>query len=378
MTPASPVHFRIPPRLNLLIARGRRAAALKLLDKIIGSDYGLFRADAEILQDRQAALHFKIDLLLEWDRYSEALAWLCLETEINPDNVLAQAMKQRLKRQLHIDDLDRGRQQASRLQEAPAFSNPIRWDDVAGMRELKLTLENDIIMPFLEPEIYKRYRVPLPNGILFYGPPGCGKTFIARKLASMMHFNFIELKPSDLASIYVHGTQGKIGETFRQAADEGPTLLFFDEIDAFIPSRGQGLDQHYSAEVNEFLSQMNECADRQILVIGATNYLSRVDVAVRRPGRFDKKIYVGPPDLEARIEAVKLYMKGRPQEEIDFFRLLADKERYSFADLELVVNESARDALQTRQPIASQHIEEVFARLPPSITIEVIEDMSRE
>jgi SpoVK/Ycf46/Vps4 family AAA+-type ATPase len=99
---------------------------------------------------------------------------------------------------------------------------------------------------------------------------------------------------------------------------------------------------------------------------------------VRRPGRFDKKIYVGPPDLEARIEAVKLYMKGRPQEEIDFFRLLEDKERYSFADLELVVNESARDALQTRQPIASRHIEEVFSRLPPSITIEVIEDMSKE
>jgi transitional endoplasmic reticulum ATPase len=73
------------------------------------------------------------------------------------------------------------------------------------MRELKLTLENDILMPFLEPEIYKRYKVPLPNGILFYGPPGCGKTFIARKLASMLKSNFIDLKPSDLASIYVHG-----------------------------------------------------------------------------------------------------------------------------------------------------------------------------
>lgn len=300
MIPASPVHFRIPPRLNLLIARGRRAPALKLLDKIIGSDYGLFREDTEILQDRQAALHFKIDLLLEWNRHSEALAWLCLETEINPDNVLAQAMKQRLKRMLYIDDLDRRRQQTN-SQAGPVSINPVQWDDVAGMRELKLTLENDVIMPFLEPEVYKRYRVPLPNGILFYGPPGCGKTFIARKLASMLHFNFIELKPSDLASIYVHGTQGKIGETFRQAADEGPTLLFFDEIDAFIPHRGQGLDQHYSSEVNEFLAQMNECAERQILVIGATNYLSRVDVAVRRPGRFDKKIYVGPPDLEARI-----------------------------------------------------------------------------
>jgi len=378
MTSASTVHFRIPPKLDLLIARGRRAHALRLLGKIVGSDYGLFSEDVTVLQDRQAALHFKIDLLLEWNRHSEALAWLCLETEINPDNVLAQAMKRRLKRQLHIDDLDRTRRDSHRPQANPAYSNPVQWEDVAGMRELKLTLENDVIMPFLEPEVYKRYRVPLPNGILFFGPPGCGKTFIARKLASMLKFSFIELKPSDLASIYVHGTQGKIGETFRQAEAEGPTVLFFDEIDAFIPRRDDGLSQHYSAEVNEFLAQMNECAERQILVIGATNYLSRVDVAVRRPGRFDKKIYVGPPDLEARIEAVRLYIKGRPQEDLDLCALLVDKERYSFADLELIVNESARSALQSRQPIARRHIEEAFSRLPPSITTEAIKEMSRD
>ena len=123
---------------------------------------------------------------------------------------------------------------------------------------------------------------------------------------------------------------------------------------------------------------MNECAERSILVIGATNYLSRVDVAVRRPGRFDKKIYVGPPDLEARIEAVKLYMQECPQEELDLFTLLENKQWYSFADLELVVNDAARDALKTDQPITSRHLEDAFQRIPPSIDVKMVEEMSRE
>jgi transitional endoplasmic reticulum ATPase len=330
------------------------------------------------LEQRQAALHFKIDLLLEWKRPNEALAWLSLETELNPDNVLAQAMKEQLKKQLHLDDFHRGQSVSNSSETRSATKNPIQWEGVAGMRELKLVLETDVIMPFLEPDIYRRYRVPLPNGILFYGPPGCGKTYIARKLATMLKYNFAEMKPSDLASVYVHGTQEKIGNTFRQAVAKGPTLLFFDEIDAFIPRRDQEVHHHYSAEVNEFLAQMNECAERNILVIGATNYLSRVDIAARRPGRFDKKIYVGPPDLEARIEAIKLYMRGRPQEQVDLFALLENKNWYSFADLELVVNDAARDALKSSQPIMYKHLEDAFRRIRPSINAQMVEDMSKE
>ncbi len=376
MTTQTKNQFKLPPKLSLLVAQNRRAAALKILDRIIGSDYGLFRHDPSMLELRQGALHFKVDLLLEWGRPSEALAWLCLETEINPSNLLAQAMKEQLKSQLHMDDFHaaaRGR--ASGRQATP---NPVNWEGVAGMRELKLILESDLIMPLLEPELYRRYRVPLPNGILFYGPPGCGKTFIARKLASMLKYNFVEMRPSDLASIYVHGTQEMIGNAFRKAEEEGPSLLFFDEIDAFIPRREARLGHHYSAEVNEFLTQLNECADRQIVVIGATNYLSHVDVAAKRPGRFDRKIYVGPPDLEARMEAVRLYMRDRPQEPIDFLALLEDKNWYSFADLELVVNQAARDALQARQPILRAHLDDVFKRIPPSINAVMVAEMSEE
>jgi SpoVK/Ycf46/Vps4 family AAA+-type ATPase len=369
---------RIPAQVVGLVARNRRLQAMRVLDRIIGSDYGLFREDPQTLGRRQAALQFKIYLLIEWGRYGEALAWLCLETELNPANVHAHAVKAHLKRALHIDDFETARQRGSPAASRSVQHPGITWDGVAGMRELKLILETDIIMPFLEPDVYRQYKVPLPNGVLFYGPPGCGKTFIARKLAAMLQHTFIEFKPSDLASIYVHGTQEKIGAVFTQAQANAPALLFFDEIDAFVPRRGEGLYQHYSAEVNEFLAQLNDCAKRSILVIGATNYVNRVDEAVRRPGRFDKKIYVGPPDIEARIEAMRLYLRGRPQADIDLYTLLVDKDLYSFADLELIANDAARDALQSRAVIGRSHLDAAFGRIPASVTQEMIVAMSKE
>lgn len=370
--------FRIPPQISLLLARNRRSHALRSLDRIILGDYGLFRRDQGVLNERQAAIQFKIDLLLEWGRYSEALAWLCLETEVNPDNVLAEAMKQRLKKNLRIDDLERGGSPSMPSSNVKQSSPVLDWTGIAGMRELKVTLERDIIMPQLEPDIYRQYKVPLPNGIMFYGPPGCGKTFIARHLAKVLDCHFMDLKPSDLASIYIHGTQEKIGNTFSEAAKKAPSIIFFDEIDAFIPSREQGLFHSYSAEVNEFLAQMNDCHIKGILVIGATNYLNKVDAAVRRPGRFDKKIYVGPPDVEARIEAMKMYMAERPQAPIDYYEIVADKDMYSYADLELIVNDAARNALQQRVLINDEFLLAAFSQFQPSITPEMVEAMSRE
>src|ERR1039458_1248318 len=275
---------QIPHYLQRLLLQGRKADALKLLEKQIEADGGLFHDDKDFREGKRISWLLRIDLLREWNRLSEALAWTCLECEINPDNVTAQALKEQLKRQLNLVP--------AKSNSAKSDMQPIlNWDGVAGMRELKAIFERDIILPLREPEIYELYKVSLPNGVLLYGPPGCGKTFIARKLSQVLNYNFKEIKPSDLSSIYVHGTQGKIGDLFAEAKANAPCMLFFDEIEAFVPNRSGGsIGFHYQAEVNEFLVHLNECEKNKILVIGATNLPNLIDPAVRRPGRLDKKI----------------------------------------------------------------------------------------
>ena len=167
-------------------------------------------------------------------------------------------------------------------------------------------------------------------------------------------------------SPYVHGTQGKIGELFGKACEAAPSLIFFDELDALIPDRsGDHVGHHYSAEVNEFLVQLNECAKRRIAVVGATNFLRKVDPAARRPGRLDKQVFIGPPDVEARQEALRLFMKDRPQGEIKWFEIAERSESYSFAELKFVVDEAARAALAERRPISSDDLSAVIDDHPP-------------
>ncbi len=335
-------------RLDHLLARRRFADATKLLDAVIQDTLPLFQDRPEIAHVRRLAWLVRIDLLRERGRYAEALAWLCLECELHPDNVHAQVLKERLKRQLRfaIERREPGRLQADD-----------QWEGVAGMRELKAMLERDVLLPLQEPELYAQYKVDMPNGILLYGPPGCGKTFIARALAKRVKYNFMEIKPSELASIYIHGTQQKVGELFTAAAKQAPTMLFLDEIDALVPDRASGQLYHsYAQEVNEFLVQLSEASKKRVLVVGATNVLEKIDKAILRPGRMDKKIYVGPPDMEARAEALRVHMKERPQAPIDWLGVAAATENCSFAEIEHCVNEAARAALADRRLIATEDL----------------------
>jgi transitional endoplasmic reticulum ATPase len=216
--------------------------------------------------------------------------------------------------------------------------------------------------------LYQQYRVSVPNGMLLYGPPGCGKTFIARKFAEEVGYNFVELKPSDLASIYVHGTQQKIGGVFEQARAKAPTILFLDEIDALVPSRESDLHQSYASEVNEFLAQMTNCHESGIFIVAASNRPERIDPAVLRTGRLDKIFYLGPPDHAARGKLFKLHFEGRPVDSLDFDACATSTEGYVASDIAFIVNEASRDALKSRESIRQAHVNDVISRTPPSVS----------
>ena len=243
------------------------------------------------------------------------------------------------------------------------------FDAIAGMTELKETLYNDVIMPLKEKELYEKYKVSVPNGMLLYGPPGCGKTFIARQFSEEINFNFIELKPSDLASIYVHGTQEKIGQVFKEAREKAPTVIFIDELDAILPNREGDLGHHYASEVNEFLAQMTECNKDGIFIIAATNRPEKIDPAILRTGRMDKIIYLAPPDFEARLAMFKLFLIDRPvDKDIDINKLSELTKNYVSSDISFLVNEASRNALKERANISQKHFEEAIVKFPPSIS----------
>ncbi len=232
------------------------------------------------------------------------------------------------------------------------------FECIAGMTDLKQLLISDVINPLRNPENFKKFKVSIPNGLILYGPPGCGKTFIVRKLAEELGYNFFQVKHSDLATPFIHGSVGNIGKVFEIAKQNAPAIIFFDEISGLVPDRkylGES-SSHKEEEVNEFLMQLNDAADNHILVVGATNYIEKIDVAILRPGRFDKKIYVGPPDIEARKELFKIGLANRPHdEEISFSHLAKITENFTCADIvEDVIESAARSAANQNKKVIDQ------------------------
>lgn len=250
------------------------------------------------------------------------------------------------------------------------------FDCVAGMRPLKAMLMNDVIEPLMNPEKYKKFKLGIPNGILLFGPPGCGKTFIVKKLAEQLGYSFIEMNPSSVATSYVHGAVGNIGKVFEMARLQAPSIVFIDEIEGLIPKREElsSSADIKKEEINEFLLQLNNAGSSKILVVGATNRPHMIDTAILRSGRMDKRIFVGPPDLEARRDLFKICLSGRPYDKkIDFEKLAKMSENYVGSDIELIVTEAARAAvLEDEQMVNEKMLINAIKKFTPSISVEEI------
>ena len=240
--------------------------------------------------------------------------------------------------------------------------------DVAGMRELKAQLQRDVIDLLKEPEKYKSYGLTLPNGMLLYGPPGCGKTFFAKKLAEEVGFNFLMRTPSDLKSKYVNATQENIAAMFKEAEENAPTIIFIDEINELLPKRNSDAHEMSRSAVNEMLAQMDRTGERGIFVIGATNLPDEIDDAMLRTGRLEKKIYVGPPDEEARSEMFEMNLKHRKIDfGLDYTKLAKLTEGYVSSDIRFIVDEAARMALSQGKCITMEMLEESIKNHPSSL-----------
>ncbi len=250
-------------------------------------------------------------------------------------------------------------------------------DCVAGMKALKAMFLSDVIEPLRNPEKYKKFKLSIPNGVLLYGPPGCGKTFIVKKLAEELGYNFVEMAPSSVSTSFVHGAVGNIGKVFEMAKLQAPSIVFIDEIEGLVPKRDgtNPFDSTKKEEINEFLIQLNNAGANKVLVVGATNRPDMIDSAILRSGRMDKKIFVPPPDFDARRDMFKICLAGRPYDkEIDFEKLATLTENYVGSDIELIVTESARLAVaRDKNSIDEGMLIESINKFKPSITLKEIE-----
>ena len=242
---------------------------------------------------------------------------------------------------------------------------------IAGMKELKEQLRLDVIDALHNPEEYAKYGVTIPNGMLLYGPPGCGKTFFAKHFAEEVGFNFMLITPSTLKSRYVNATQENIARMFQEAEKDAPTIIFIDEINELVPNRDSEVHEMSKSAVNEMLAQMDRIGEKGIFIIGATNYPNMIDPAILRAGRLDKKFYLPPPDFEARKAMFEMYLKNRPLDfGMDYEKLSNLTEYYVSADIELLVNEASRLALKTKTRVSMKILEEVIKNTKASVPLQ--------
>ena len=267
--------------------------------------------------------------------------------------------------------------QPSALREVYVEVPEVRWDDVGGLQEVKSQLIEAVEWPLKHPEFFEQMGIRPPRGILLYGPPGTGKTLLAKAVATESEANFISVKGPEVLSKWVGESEKAIREVFRKARTAAPCVVFFDEIDSIAPMRGMRYGDSGVTEriVNQLLTELDGITVlKNVVVLAATNRPDLLDTALIRPGRFDRLIYVPPPDRGARLEIFKVHTRRVPLADDVRLEELADRtEGYTGADIEAVCREAAMMTLRREgkpSKVSARDFEEALKVVPPSVTAE--------
>ncbi|MBW6516988.1 MAG: CDC48 family AAA ATPase [ANME-2 cluster archaeon] len=271
----------------------------------------------------------------------------------------------------------------------------VKWDDIGGQEDVKKGLIEAVEWPLKYPEAFEAIRTKPPKGILLFGPPGTGKTMLAKAIANESEANFISIKGPELLSKYVGESEKAVREVFRKARQASPTIIFFDELDSIAPTRHTGNDSHVTERViSQILTEMDGMEElKDVLVIAATNRPDMVDAALLRPGRLDRLIYIMPPDNEARKAIFKLHMKDKAVRDVDLNELARMTDGYVGADIEAICREASIVALRemikpglTREEVKERsksitidmgHFDQALARVKPTTSRNKLQDYSK-
>ena len=333
------------------------------MDEIAEITHGFTGADLAALC-REAAMHALRRFLPRID----------LEKGSIPTDVLKELKVTREDFMEAIKDI-----QPSALREVYVEVPEVRWDDVGGLGDVKQQLREAVEWPLKYPEHFKEMGIDPPRGILLYGPPGCGKTLLAKAVATESEANFIAVKGPEILSKWVGESERAIREIFSKARQAAPCVIFFDELDSIVPRRGTRYDSGVTDRiVNQLLTEMDGIARLEgVVVIGATNRPDIVDPALLRPGRFDRVIFVPPPDTAARLEILKVHTRRMPlANDVNLQEIAELTEGYSGADLAALCREAALIALrEAGKPtkVTMRHFDAALKAVKPSITKEDVE-----
>ncbi len=251
----------------------------------------------------------------------------------------------------------------------------VTWADVGGLTDVKQELQEAVEWPIKKPEAFTRVGIRPPKGILLFGPPGCGKTMLARAVATESEANFISIKGPELFSKWVGESEKGIREVFKKGRSAAPSIVFFDELDSVAPRRGSDLGDSGASErvISQLLTEMDGIESLvNVVVIGASNRPDIIDPAILRPGRFDRLIYVPAPDHATRRQILKIHTRNMPlTPDVDLDRITSQTAGYSGADIEAVCREagliSLRRDIETKS-VTLEDFRDAMERVKPSVT----------